>query len=65
VKLNVKAGTQSDTKVKLKGKGFAVYKKENEFGDLVVTYKIKLPENLNDKEKELFQELAKLRNHGS
>ncbi|KAF2517627.1 DnaJ C-terminal domain-containing protein [Flavobacterium foetidum] len=63
VKIKVPAETQPGTKVKLKGKGFPVYKKENQFGDLYITYTIKLPTRLSDKEKELFEELAKLRNH--
>ena len=61
VKLTVKPGTQNDAKVKLKGKGFPVYKKEGEYGDLYISYHIILPTNLTDKEKELFSELAKLR----
>ncbi len=61
VKLNVKPETQTGTKVKLKGKGFPIYKKEGEFGDLYVTYNVKLPSKLSDKEKELFKELSKLR----
>ena len=61
VKLTVKPGTQNGTKVKLKGKGFPVYKKEGEFGDLYISYQIILPTNLTEKEKELFAELAKLR----
>lgn len=65
VKLPVKAETQNGTKVKLKGKGFPVYKKEGQFGDLYVTYQVKTPTNLTDKEKELFTELSKLRHHGS
>ena len=65
VKLKVVPGTQSGTKVKLNGKGFPVYKKENEFGDLFVTYQVKLPTSLSDREKELFKELQKLRNHGN
>ncbi|MFE3871132.1 DnaJ C-terminal domain-containing protein [Flavobacterium sp. ZS1P70] len=60
-KLTVKPGTQNGTKVKLKGKGFPVYKKEGEFGDLYITYQIQIPINLSEKEKELFMELAKLR----
>jgi curved DNA-binding protein len=64
VKLNVAAGTQNNTKVKLKGKGFPVYKKENEFGDLYITYNVKLPTGLSEKEKELFTELSKLRTNG-
>jgi curved DNA-binding protein len=61
VKLKVQPETQSGTKVKLKGKGFPVYKKEGEFGDLYITYNVALPTNLSQKEKELFNELAKLR----
>lgn len=61
VKLNIKPETQSGTKVKLKGKGFPVYKKEGVFGDLYITYQVSLPTQLSDKEKELFNALAKLR----
>ena len=62
VKLNVAPETQNNTKVKLKGKGFPVYKKEGEFGDLYVTYTVELPKNLTEREKELIKELAELRN---
>ncbi|HUR31586.1 MAG TPA: J domain-containing protein [Saprospiraceae bacterium] len=65
VKVNIKPETQNDTKVKLKGKGFPVYKKEGEFGDLYVTYKIKVPTDLTEKEKELFTQLSNLRNDGN
>ena len=61
VKLNVKPETKNLTKVKLKGKGFPIYKKEGKFGDLYITYRIKIPTNLTNKEKELYKELAKLR----
>ena len=61
VKLKVIPGTQNGTKVKLKGKGFPVYKKEGVFGDLYITYQIVIPTHLSEKEKELFEELAKLR----
>lgn len=61
VKLNIKPETQNGTKVKLKGKGFPVYKKEGQFGDLYITYQIKSPTKLTAKEKALFVELAKLR----
>ena len=60
LKLKVAAGTQNDTKVRLKGKGFPVYKKEGQFGDLYITYHISIPTNLSEKEIELFQELANL-----
>ncbi|MCP9611919.1 DnaJ C-terminal domain-containing protein [Coprobacter tertius] len=59
VKLKVKPGTQPGSKVRLKGKGFPVYKKEGSFGDLIVTWQVKLPENLTAKQTELFEELRK------
>ncbi len=65
VKLKVVPETQSNTKVKLKGKGFPVYKKEGEFGDLYITYNVKLPAQLTEKEKELLTELSKLRANGN
>ena len=38
VKLKVKPETQNGSKIKLKGKGFPVYKNEGKFGDLYITY---------------------------
>ncbi|HSZ71729.1 MAG TPA: DnaJ C-terminal domain-containing protein, partial [Cytophagaceae bacterium] len=58
VKLTVKPETQNGSKVKLKGKGFPIYKKDGQFGDLYLTYHVKLPTNLTEREKELFKELA-------
>ncbi len=60
-KLTIKPETQNGTRVKLKGKGFPKYKQEAEFGDLYITYNIKIPTNLSSKEKELYTELQKLR----
>ena len=61
VKLSVQPGTQNGTKVKLKGKGFPVYKNDNQFGDLYISYTVKIPKNLSAKEKDLFIELSKLK----
>ncbi|HBX44607.1 MAG TPA: molecular chaperone DnaJ [Porphyromonadaceae bacterium] len=61
VKMTVKPGTQLDAKLRLKGKGFPVYKQNGRFGDLYVTLKILLPQNLSDREKALFTELSKIR----
>src|SRR5664280_113513 len=58
VKLKVKPETQNGTKIKLKDKGFPVYKKEGQFGDLYVTYSIKIPTDLSDKQKALFKQLS-------
>ncbi|NDP22341.1 MAG: J domain-containing protein [Paludibacter sp.] len=60
VKLTVNPETQNATKIKLKGKGFPVYKQEGQFGDLYITFSIKIPTNLSDKQRELFTELAKI-----
>lgn len=60
VKFPVQQNTQQDTTVRLRGKGFPIYKKDGQFGDLYVTVKVKLPEKLSDKEKELFTELSNL-----
>lgn len=63
VRLKVPPETQNGTKVKLRNKGLPVYKKEGQYGDLYVTYQVKIPVNLSQKEKDLFQELARLQ-HG-
>ena len=57
VKLKVKPETQNGTKVRLKGKGFPVYKEEGKFGDLIVTYNVTIPSNLTEHQKELFRQL--------
>jgi curved DNA-binding protein len=59
VKLNVKPETQNGSKIKLTGKGFPVYKNEGKFGDLIITFSVKIPTNLNEMQKTLFAELAK------
>jgi curved DNA-binding protein len=60
IKLKVNPETQNGTKIRLKGKGFPVYKKEGQFGDLYITWEVKLPTNLTQKQKDLFTELSKL-----
>ena len=60
IKLKVQPETQNAAKTRIKGKGFPVYKKDGDFGDLYITYNIIMPANLTDKQKELFAELAKL-----
>ncbi|MDR1883422.1 MAG: DnaJ domain-containing protein [Prevotella sp.] len=59
VKLKIAAGTQNGTKVRLKGKGFPVYKKNGHFGDLIITYSVEIPVDLGSEQKELFEKLAK------
>lgn len=59
VKMNVKPGTQPDSKLRLRGKGFPVYKQEGKQGDLIVTFKLLLP-TLNEKQKELLRKIKEI-----
>ena len=65
VKLKIAPETSSGATVKLKGKGFPVYKKEGSFGDLFINYQVTLPTQLTEEEKKLFDELKKLRQNGN
>ena len=58
VKLKIPPETANNTRVRLVGKGFPVYKNEGRFGNLYITYQVELPTKLSQKEKELFQQLA-------
>jgi len=60
VKLKIKPLTPNDAKVKLKGKGFPIYKQEGKMGDLIITFQIAMPTKLSNKEIELFKELQKI-----
>jgi curved DNA-binding protein len=60
VKLKVNPETHYGIKIRLKGKGVPVYKKEGEAGDLYVSYEIQLPVTLTKQQKILFTELSKL-----
>jgi len=61
LKLKVPPGTQNDARTRVRGKGFPVYKNDGQFGDLYITYKVKIPTNLSEKERELFTQLSKQR----
>jgi curved DNA-binding protein len=61
IKLKIKAETTNGTTMRLKGKGFPVYKKDGEYGDLYVTLEVRLPVDLTEKEKELYRQLEELR----
>ena len=59
VKVRVKPGTQPGTKIRLKGKGLPVYK-SSQIGDLIVTYDIKIPQNLSPAQVEIFKKLKEI-----
>ena len=55
VKLIVKPLTQNLSKVRLRGKGFPVYKHKGEAGDLIVTFQVDLPQSLTPHQQELLK----------
>ena len=44
IKATIKPGTQPGSKLRLRGKGFPVYRQEGAFGDLIVTLKATVPQ---------------------
>lgn len=60
LKLKINPETQNGSKIRLKGKGFPVYKNEGIYGDLFITYNIKMPANLTAEQRKLFEELSKI-----
>lgn len=61
VTLKVPPETQSGRTFRLRGKGMPKLRKKDERGDLYLEVHVRLPQNLNEREKELFHELAELR----
>ena len=57
LKVKVAPGTQSDAKLRLKGKGLPISAK-GERGDLMVKIEIDVPKNLTDKQRELIEKMA-------
>lgn len=62
VKITLKPETQNGTRLRLRGKGFPVYRQTGQFGDLYLRLSLTLPQNLTEQEKTLFRQLADLRN---
>ena len=55
IKLKIKPETQNGTKVRVRGKGYD--RGHGTFGDLMITYNVKLPTGLNEKQKELLRQM--------
>ncbi len=55
VKMKIKPETQPGTKVRLRGKGYD--RGDGTFGDLIITYQVKLPTNLTEHQKSLLQQM--------
>ncbi|MBN2501103.1 MAG: DnaJ domain-containing protein [Anaerolineales bacterium] len=60
VLLNIPAGTQPGQTFRLKKRGMPDLKDKNKAGNLYANVQVSIPKKLTDKEKELFEELARL-----
>ena len=57
-RLNIPAGTQSETQFRLKGKGMSILRQTRR-GDMYVEANVEIPVNLNNKQKAILQEFEK------
>lgn len=55
LKLKIKPGTQNGAKVRLRGKGYD--RGDGTFGDLIITYNVKLPTSLTERQKSLLKDM--------
>jgi curved DNA-binding protein len=62
VVMTIPAGTQPGQAFRLAGKGMPHLKNPQTYGDLLVRVKIRIPRQLTQHQRELFQELARSRN---
>jgi curved DNA-binding protein len=60
VNLTIPAGTQGGQTFRLRGKGMPRLRHQNEYGDLLATIHITVPQKLSDEERALYQQLADL-----
>jgi curved DNA-binding protein len=60
VQLTIPAGTQGGQVFRLKGKGMPHLRDDNKLGDLLAKAKIRVPQNLTDAQRILYQQLADL-----
>ena len=57
VRIKVNTGSQPNSKLRLRGKGFPIYKHEGSYGDLIINLTITLPTTLSEQQRALFTEL--------
>lgn len=55
LRLRVKPDTQNGAKVRLKGKGYL--RADGTYGNLILTYRVRLPEKLNDRQRDLLRQM--------
>ena len=61
VKLTIPAGTENGKRIRLRGLGMPNMRDNSQRGDLYATINIQIPQNLSEKEQQLFEELRDLR----
>ncbi len=61
VKIKLKPETVNGSRLRLRGKGFPVYRQDGQHGDLYLRLNVQLPTGLSDEERDLMQQFAKLR----
>jgi DnaJ-class molecular chaperone len=61
VSLKIPAGTSGGKTFRLRGKGMPNPRQPKQRGDLLATVQIHVPQRLNARERELFEELGRLR----
>ena len=61
VKIKIPAGTQNGKVFRVKGKGMPNYNNPNVHGDLYIKVRVKIPEKLTPKQKELFEQLRDMK----
>ncbi len=64
VSLKIPPGTDGGKTFRLRGKGMPNPRDPQRFGDLLATVRIRVPHHLSERERELFEELARLRAKG-
>ena len=57
VKIKIAEGTQNGKSIRLKGKGMPIYDEKDVFGDFYLEIKVQIPDELTDKQRELFEQL--------
>jgi DnaJ-class molecular chaperone len=65
VALKIPAGTNGGKTFRLRGKGMPGARKPKQYGDLLATVQVQVPRKLSARERELFQELARLQEKGT
>lgn len=58
LKLKVKPETQNGTKIRIRGKGYQ--KPDGTFGNLIVSYNVKLPTQLTERQRDLLRKMREL-----